>query len=609
MLDQPPAAVDSTRRAQADIVRLGYSDLPAGLAATLIVTVGLAWIVSRHPGAEHVWLWLTAMLLISAWRFGAVLWFRRIKRDHEQAIAGERRFIIGAVAAGLGWGYAAWVFYPILTGDHELPLLVLVLAGMTAGATRSLGPIPVACWSFQVLSLLPLIARLLLGGGLVQGLMGGLAVLYLAFVVAMVRSYHRSLSNSLRLGFEYASLVTELNDEIGTRRKVETDLRDAIGRAEEASKAKSTFLATMSHEIRTPMNGVLGMLDLLKTASLTPAQREQVETAAHSADSLLRILNDILDFSKIENGRLDFEHIPFLAARVAGETIALMQSTAAAKSLSWKITADDASKTRVMGDPMRFRQVLLNLVNNAIKFSDRGEIDVRLSGRTLEGPPRLELAVEVRDHGIGMSGEVQAKLFKPFMQADSSMSRRFGGSGLGLAISHKLIQRMGGTISVESQLGEGSNFTFTATLPLAKDRNTAVPFPTSTANAQLLSGRVLVVEDDPVNQRVVGMMLQRLGLEYHIVADGHNALSIVESSEWDLVLMDLQLPGLDGMETTRRARLLLGDRSLPIVALTANARAEDRAACLMAGMDDFLAKPVRTEALRECLSRWLKTAT
>jgi signal transduction histidine kinase len=606
-MDQLPSPADSTRRAQAEIVRLGYSDLPAGLGATLVVSIGLAWIVARHPGAEHAWAWLTAVLSACAWRFGAVIWYRRVKRDPAQVEAGEKRFIAGAVLAGLGWGYAAWVFYPIMTGDHELPLLVLVLAGMTAGATRSLGPIPAACWSFQALTLVPLIARLMLGGTLVQTLMGVLAVLYLAFVVAMVRSYHRSLHNSLRLGFEYAGLVTELNDEIGTRKKAEVELRDAIGRAEEASRAKSAFLATMSHEIRTPMNGVLGMLDLLKTAALTPAQREQVETAANSADSLLRILNDILDFSKIENGRLDFEHIPFRAARVAAETITLMQPTAAAKSLPLKFVADDAANTRVMGDPMRFRQVLLNLVNNAIKFSERGEITIQLRGRLLESPPRLELSVEVADHGIGISGEVQGRLFKPFMQADSSMSRRYGGSGLGLAISQKLVQRMDGAIAVESRLGEGSRFTFTALLPLCKDRNTAVPFPASTGSAQLLSGRVLVVEDDLVNQRVVGLMLQRLGLAYHIVADGHAALSIVESSEWDLVLMDLQLPGIDGMETTRRARLLLGDRSLPIVALTANARAEDRAACLMAGMDDFMAKPVRTEALRECLSRWLPT--
>jgi signal transduction histidine kinase/CheY-like chemotaxis protein len=610
----PPAtpgapAADSVRRARAEIVRLAYSDLRAGLAATVLVATGLAWVVAQHHTPVHAWSWLAAMLGVAAWRFGTMVWYWRKRHEEGMVERGGRRFIIGAVLGGLGWGYAGWMFYPLMADSHELSLLVLVLAGMTAGATRSLGPLPTACWAFQALTLAPLILRLLLSGHLVLTLMGVLAVLYLAFLIAMVHSYHRSLLNSLRLGFEYAGLVGELSEEINTRKGVEADLRAAMIRAEEASRAKSAFLATMSHEIRTPMNGVLGMLDLLKSAPLTPAQREQVDTAAHSAESLLRILNDILDFSKIETGRLDFESIPFRPARTTEETVALMRPMAAAKSLELRFQADEAAMTRVMGDPMRLRQVLLNLVGNAIKFSERGAIEVKLSGRLLDAPPRLALDVSVQDQGIGMGADTLARLFQPFVQADSSMSRRYGGSGLGLAISQKLVQRMGGTIAVESRLGAGSRFHFTATFPLAKERNTAVPFPTASANTQLLSGRVLVVEDDPVNQRVITLMLQRLGLEYHVVADGQSALGLIESAAWDLVLMDLQLPGIDGMETTRRARLLLGDRSLPIVALTANARSEDRAACLMAGMDDFLPKPVRSDTLRECLARWLPAAS
>jgi signal transduction histidine kinase/CheY-like chemotaxis protein len=574
--------------------------------ATMVVATGLAWIVARNHAATHAWAWLGFMLAVTGWRATTVSWYRRVRRDPGLVVTGGRRFIVGAVLSGLGWGYAAWVFYPLMVGEQELSLLVLVLAGMTAGATRSLGPIPAACWSFQVLTLLPLILRLVLAGSLVTALMGALAVLYTVFLVAMVHSYHRNLSNSLRLGFEYAGLVTELSDEIKTRQGAESDLRTAMDRAEGASRAKSAFLATMSQEIRTPMNGVLGMLDLLRTAALTPSQREQVETAATSADSLLRILNDILDFSKIETGRLDFEHVAFRPARVSEETVTLLRPVAAAKSLSLVFSPDAAAATRVMGDPMRFRQVLQNLIGNAIKFSERGEITLHLSGILLESPPRLQLAVQVRDRGIGMNAETQARLFQPFMQADNSPGRRYGGSGLGLAISQKLVQRMGGTITVESEPGEGSRFGFTATFPLAKDRNTAVPFPTTTGASQHFTGRVLVVEDDAVNQRVISLMLQRLGLEYHLVSDGPSALSIIGSSEWALVLMDLQLPGIDGMETTRRARILLGDRSLPIVALTATIRSEDRAACLMAGMDDFVAKPIRSEALRECLGRWLE---
>ncbi|HTL68916.1 MAG TPA: ATP-binding protein [Lacunisphaera sp.] len=617
-MDQSPITPgsDSTGRVRAELLRQGMADLPAGLAATLLVAAGLAWVMSRGHDSLHALAWFGVMSLFTTVRLFHTMMFTPEERAADIP-RWERRFTLGAFATALGWGYAGWTMYP-LAGQTEQSLLILVLAGLTAGATRSLGPVLAACWSFQVCALVPLIARFFISGETVHTVMGALATLYLAFLMAMARSYHRTLDHSLRLGFDYGELVHELQDkqqqleaanrsltdEVARRREIEAELRAAKDKAEAGSQAKSDFLAMMSHEIRTPMNGVLGMLELLRNTPLTPAQREQVETAAGSAESLLRILNDILDFSKIEIGRLEFEQIPFVVPTLVDETILLLRPGATAKALRLDWSANPAAGTRVLGDPTRFRQVLLNLIGNAVKFSEQGEINVKLEG-TLGGEGELQLGVEVRDTGIGMDETTLANLFQPFTQADSSMSRRYGGSGLGLAISQRLVQAMGGTITAASRPGEGSLFTFSVRLPVAPDQVTVPPFTLGANPPEVFDGRILVVEDDPVNQRVVKLMLERFGLDCHIVGDGTTALAVLQQGQWDAVFMDCQLPDIDGLETTRRARRWLDGRPLPIIALTANVRAEDRAACLEAGMDDFVSKPIRTDALRLCLSRWL----
>jgi signal transduction histidine kinase/AmiR/NasT family two-component response regulator len=411
-------------------------------------------------------------------------------------------------------------------------------------------------------------------------------------------------------------------------KETEDELRAARDLAEENARAKSEFLANMSHEIRTPMNAILGMTYILADTAMTEKQREYVEKASHSARLLLRIINDILDFSKIDAGQMTVECIGFSLRNLIKHVRDMVIQQIEMKSLSLGIDVADDVPDSLMGDQLRMEQVLLNVISNAVKFTDSGGIDIRVSLKSSDGET-AHVIFEVSDTGIGMNGDQIAKLFSPFTQADASTTRKFGGTGLGLAISKNLLKLMGGDIRCDSSPGLGSKFTFTAAFKLPEEavlsgseRSFAgcpedesgsralgiyggLSSKTGASDLSKLRGmRVLLAEDNDINQLIATELLSRVYVDVTAVDNGLEAIDALERGEFDVVLMDIQMPDMDGLAAASRIRANPKYRDLPIIAMTAHAMAGDREISLESGMNDHVTKPIDPGLLYETLLRW-----
>ncbi len=392
--------------------------------------------------------------------------------------------------------------------------------------------------------------------------------------------------------------------DIGRRKRVQLELAGAKEAAEQASRAKSEFLANMSHEIRTPLNGVIGMLSLALRTDLTPVQREYVQTAANSAESLLHVLSDILDLSKIEAGKLDLESVPFSVAALVDRVTRPIAARAAQKGLRFDCRVAPGTVDDLVGDPWRIGQILNNLLSNAVRFTERGSVEIDVSA--VEASPGIaELVFNVRDTGIGIEPNRIRQIFEPFSQADGSITRRFGGTGLGLAICRELADRMGACVGVESVLGKGSTFRMVGRLPVSSvPAETGAATTGGTVAPARTPRKVLLAEDNPVNRLLAVRLLTEAGHTVVTAENGREALDRMAEGGFDVVLMDLQMPvmgGIEAMERIRAAEKETGTH-VTLVALTAQAMSGDRERCLAAGADHYLAKPYSPKALEAAVS-------
>lgn len=393
--------------------------------------------------------------------------------------------------------------------------------------------------------------------------------------------------------------------DITDRKRMERDIEHARAEAEKAALAKSEFLAHMSHEIRTPLNGVLGLATLMEEDNLSPESRRNVEAIRSAGQTLLRVVGNVLDFSKVESGHLELERIPFDLRDCLEQSAALFRTAASQKGVELRVNMAPRLPARVIGDVARLQQVLFNLLSNAIKFTGKGSVELGAAhSAAAAAPGQCPLRIWVADTGIGIPEDRFDRLFLPFSQGDSATNRRYGGTGLGLVISKRIVEAMGGTIQVQSRAAEGTTFELLLTMETAAG-------PERTAQASVLQDlhalRVLVAEDNSINQMVITRMLKRLGVSADLAVDGDEAVRRAEDSPYDLVLMDVQMPGKDGLEATQMIRSAGGRNSrIPVLALTAHASSEEKRRCLAVGMDDFLTKPIGLVALREALERWGK---
>ncbi len=595
------ASAPSTLDAACDAARLRmvFERLPVSAALSVCVVMAYAAIKWPVLPSQTLAIWVCAVALVSAGRYALARLFWRAAPGLSQTSRWERRYAAGAALAGLSWALGPLFLLP--SGDvAEAPMLVVTLL--------CVGSVSVGTLAAQYKSLVILMTTMMAPTAIQVAALGG-SVTWLGALGIVVAS-----GLLLAMGWQSSQVIHKL---VRTELELSQALADAATarcQAEAASEAKSRFLANMSHEVRTPLNGVLGLSELLLLDAMPNAQRRRVALIQRSAEHLLNLVNEVLDIAKIEAGHLQLNPVAVDLRALIVQTAELVAPTVATKRLGFQLDMDDSVPQWVEADTMRLRQVMLNLLTNAVKFTEQGQVWLRAratSAATEPGTtPAWRLQIDVMDSGIGIRPDDAHRVFEPFAQADDTVSRRFGGTGLGLAVSRDIARQMGGDLGFESTYGEGATFTFVSLLLPADAPTSAAPtLARNQRMAQWPDAKVLLAEDNATNREVAQAMLQLLGIEVICAADGEEAVQRLMTEKVDLVLMDCQMPGVDGFTATERLRaqgvVARNGKALPIMAFSASAFDTDRERALACGMDDFLAKPVSVDSMRQAIGRWL----
>ena len=579
---------------------------PRALVVSIVAAVICYFLLHTQVESVKLEIWLAVNIAITAIRAAVLFHISRCEDKSPQQLKKHTTLLTTTIGlAGVSWGSLILLWTSSLEIVTQLQILLFPVA-LAAGAVSGYGMWLVAYTIFMLACILPMtLGFLFVDEGAYAGTAAP-AILYMAALFVLSKSYHRTVTESIKLQFKNTELIENLSTQ-------NQELKSARDDAEAASRSKSEFLACMSHEIRTPMNGVLGMTELLMATDLSERQKKLSTNIYQSGKSLLHIINDILNFSRNEAGGIKLEPASFSLRESVFQLEDVLKPLAKENNNTLQVEFDDDVPQLVIGDANRLQQILMNLTSNAIKFTEDGNIDISVH-QTQQSGSQCGITFNIRDSGIGIDAQHIDKIFESFTQADSSTTRKYGGTGLGLSIVRQIVEAMNGDISVTSEPGKGSCFTLQlpfeedCTIADNDDENIKSTTPDQPAKLKSLQGlQILVAEDCAMNQIVIEAMLDQMGCDTTIVDNGELAVEAANNNSYEIILMDCQMPVMDGYTATEQIREAQQGTSVktPILAVTANCLPDDKKRCFDSGMDDFLSKPFEQEQLSEMLLRHL----